>query len=100
MKRAVEYIAVDDNGAPLKKHGDDPDIRIAHIRHEIVVEQQAITALHSSIAALHTDLDKQQQRLATLERELDDAYKARDGSFGKGGKRRALHATYHHDCDN
>jgi uncharacterized coiled-coil DUF342 family protein len=57
MKRAVEYTAVDDNGAPLKKHNDDPDARIAHIR-------QAITKHH--------------QQLATLERELDDAYKARE----------------------
>jgi hypothetical protein len=78
MKRVAEYTAVDDNGAPLKKHDDDPDTRIAHIRHVIVVEQQAITALHSSIATLHIDLDKRQQRLATLERELDDAYKAKE----------------------
>jgi hypothetical protein len=70
MKRAVEYTAVDDNGAPLKKHDDDPDARIARIRGEIV-EQQAITALHA-------DLDKRLQRLAKLERELEDAFKAKE----------------------
>jgi hypothetical protein len=29
MKRAAEYSGVDDNGAPLKKHDDDIDARIA-----------------------------------------------------------------------
>jgi hypothetical protein len=29
MKRAAEYTGVDNNGAPLKKHDDDPDARIA-----------------------------------------------------------------------
>jgi hypothetical protein len=60
MKRAVEYTAMDDNGVPLKKHDDYPDARIVRIRDEIVVEQ-AITALHSSIATLHNDLDKRLQ---------------------------------------
>jgi hypothetical protein len=83
MKRAAEYNAVDDNGAPLKKHDDDPDARITRIRGKIVVEQQAITALHSSIATLHADLDKRQQRLAKLERELDDAYKAKEKALQK-----------------
>jgi hypothetical protein len=71
MKRAAEYNAVDDNGAPLKKHDDDPDARIARTRGEIVVKQQAITALHA-------DLDKRLLRLATLERELEDAFKAKE----------------------
>jgi hypothetical protein len=70
MKRAVEYTAVDDNGAPLKKHDDDPDARIAR-----VVEQQAITALH---VAFHADLDKRQQRLVALERELLEAIQAKE----------------------
>ena len=43
MKRAAEYVVGDGNGAPLKKHDDDTDARIARIRGEIVAEQQAIT---------------------------------------------------------
>jgi hypothetical protein len=72
MKRAAEYTGVDDNGAPLKKHDDDDiDVRIARIRDEMVVTQQAISSLHD-------DLDKQQQRYARLECELRDAYKEKE----------------------
>jgi hypothetical protein len=55
----------------LKKHDDDPDARIARIRGEIV-------AKHEAIAALRADMHDQQQQLLQLERELDDAYKARE----------------------
>ena len=75
MKRAAEYVVGDGNGAPLKKHDDDTDARIARIRGEIVAEQQAIS---SFCAAFHADLDKRQQRLATLERELLDAIQAKE----------------------
>jgi hypothetical protein len=77
MKRAAEYVGVDDNGAPLKKHDDDDiDVRIARIRDEMVVTQQAISTLHA-------DLDKQQQRYARLERELLKAVSAKERALQK-----------------
>jgi hypothetical protein len=71
MKRTADYKCVDDNGAPLKKHEEDHDARITRIREEIVIEQQAI-------ASLHVDLDKRQQRLAQLENELEEAFRAKE----------------------
>jgi hypothetical protein len=58
------------------KHDDDPDARIARNRGEIVVEQQTVIALHA-------DLDKRLQRLAKLERELEDAFKAKEMALQK-----------------
>jgi hypothetical protein len=78
MKRAAEYTGVDDNGAPLKKHDDDGDIdvHITRIRDEMVVTQQAISSLN-------TDLRKQQQRYARLERELLEAVSAKERALQK-----------------
>jgi hypothetical protein len=54
---------------------DDPNARIARIRVEIDLKHQAIAALH---VAFQNGLQEQQQQLMQLERDLDDAYKARE----------------------
>jgi hypothetical protein len=73
MKRATENTAVDDNGAPLKKHDDDPayhpGARIARLRNEIGVEELAIT--------------RHKFRVAKLEREMLEAVRERELAVGK-----------------
>jgi hypothetical protein len=63
------------------------DVCIARIRDEMVVTQQAITALHATFQA---DLDKQQQRYARLERELLEAVSAKERALEEREKHMEL----------